>query len=194
MVAPHGQVGVLELGAKLPGQLPRGIEAPRGLLSARLSMPAVPRMGVVGGPSGWAGDQEASRAPNGVRAAAALLPDRPDGCGVGAGQAAPAEAVQTRPAARRGPARGGERDPRPGADGLRLAQAAEGLAALADGLPVVPAPRSSPAGPDPPRPGAPCSTASVAAGRRARRRAGSTARPSRRPRRRTGAATTPPRG
>src|SRR3990167_875559 len=66
------------------------------------------------------------------------VPVRSDGRGVGADQAVAATAREEGPQAGGRSARGVERDPLHGALRRRLAHAAEGLPALADGLLVVP--------------------------------------------------------
>src|SRR6516162_6312 len=85
------------------------------------------------------------------RAEDQALSERSDRRGMGPYRAAAAEAEPPRAQAERDDARGSERDPLHDALGRRMAHAAEGLPALADGLLVVPALCAVDAVPDHPR-------------------------------------------
>src|SRR5215471_8709094 len=89
------------------------------------------------------------------RAEDQALSERSDRRGMGPYRAAAAGAEPARAQAERRDARGAERDPLHDARGRRMAHAAEGLPALADGLLVVPALCAADAVPDHPLRGPP---------------------------------------
>jgi hypothetical protein len=96
-------------------------------------------------------DEGSSSKAGAAGTAVAAVPDGSDGHGVNPDRNAAATPGQARPPARRRSAGGPERHPLPGAHGVRLAHAAQGLPALAYGLLVVPPSDPAPAVPHDPR-------------------------------------------